>query len=64
MFLDALYYAIDGNFHAKLKDKPMDEDDLPLSKAFFQTRKRLLLTRENWAVMAGGRRPLWCAREI
>ncbi|KIP01467.1 hypothetical protein PHLGIDRAFT_123325 [Phlebiopsis gigantea 11061_1 CR5-6] len=31
-FLDALYYSIDGNFHANLKDKPFDKDDVPLTK--------------------------------
>ncbi|KIP12369.1 hypothetical protein PHLGIDRAFT_113846 [Phlebiopsis gigantea 11061_1 CR5-6] len=31
-FLDALYYSIDGNFHANLKEKPGDENDFPLSK--------------------------------
>ena len=31
-FLDALFYAIDGNFHATLKDKRSDPDDFPLSK--------------------------------
>lgn len=32
-FLDALFYAIDGNFHANLKgNKRIDEDDFPLSK--------------------------------
>ena len=31
-FLDALFYAIDGNFHANLKEKALDEDDFPLSK--------------------------------
>lgn len=31
-FLDALFYAVDGNFHANLKDKPLDDDDVPLSK--------------------------------
>lgn len=31
-FLDALFYAVDGNFHANLKKNPLDEDDVPLSK--------------------------------
>ena len=31
-FLDALYYSIDGNFHANLKDKRFDKDDVPLTK--------------------------------
>ncbi|GJE98479.1 hypothetical protein PsYK624_147110 [Phanerochaete sordida] len=31
-FLDALFYAVDGNFHANLKDKRMDHEDFPLSK--------------------------------
>ncbi|EKM57428.1 uncharacterized protein PHACADRAFT_192577 [Phanerochaete carnosa HHB-10118-sp] len=31
-FLDALFYAIDGNFHVNLKDKRMDIEDFPLSK--------------------------------
>ena len=30
--MDALFYAVDGNFHSNLKKKPMDEDDFPLSK--------------------------------
>ena len=29
--MDALFYAVDGNFHANLKEKPQDEDDVPLS---------------------------------
>ena len=31
-FLEALYYSIDGNFHASLKDKPFDPEDVPLTK--------------------------------
>ena len=27
-----MFYAVDGNFHANLKKKPLDEDDVPLSK--------------------------------
>jgi hypothetical protein len=30
--LDALFYAIDRNFHANLKDKRANSDDFPLSK--------------------------------
>ena len=30
-FLDALFYAIDGNFHSNQKDKLSDPDDVPLS---------------------------------
>ena len=30
--MDALFYAVDGNFHANLKEKPYDKDDTPLSK--------------------------------
>ena len=30
--MDALFYSIDGNFHANLKDKPLDLDDFPLTK--------------------------------
>ena len=30
--MDALFYAVDGNFHANLKQKPYDADDVPLSK--------------------------------
>ena len=29
--MDALFYAVDGNFHATLKHKRSDEDDTPLS---------------------------------
>jgi hypothetical protein len=31
--LDALFYAIDGNFHANLKDKRANSDNFPLSKS-------------------------------
>lgn len=31
-FLDALFYTIDGNFHANLRNKRMDLEDFPLSK--------------------------------
>lgn len=30
-FLDAFYYAADGNFQARQKSKPLDENDTPLS---------------------------------
>ena len=30
--MDALFYSIDGNFHANLKDKPLDLADFPLTK--------------------------------
>ena len=29
--MDALYYSIDGNFHANLKDKPFDKSDFPIT---------------------------------
>lgn len=31
-FLDALYYTLDGNFRSGQKAKPLDKDDVPLSK--------------------------------
>ena len=31
-FLDALFYAVDGNFQANMKEKPHDAEDTPLSK--------------------------------
>lgn len=31
-FMDALFYAVDGNFHANMKEKPHDVEDTPLSK--------------------------------
>lgn len=30
-FMDALFYAIDGNFHNNQKEKLFDPDDVPLS---------------------------------
>ena len=51
-YLDGLFYTIDGNFQQTQKNKPMDEDDDPLTlgaayhanekdfKYFQQTRPR------------------------
>ena len=48
-FLDALYFAIDGNFHASMKDKKRDEDDVPLDMGagYFANEEAFAAFRES-----------------
>ncbi|GJE92976.1 hypothetical protein PsYK624_091350 [Phanerochaete sordida] len=59
-FLDALFYAIDGNFHANLRDKPMDLEDVPLSQgaAYFADEEAFAAYQEHLGPL--GREPSTC----
>ena len=48
-FMDALFYAVDGNFHATLKHKRSDEDDTPLSMGagYFANEKAFAAYKET-----------------
>ena len=40
-YIDALFYAIDGNYHQHQRKKPMDKNDLPFTmNAAYYTNER------------------------
>lgn len=47
--MDALFYSMDGNFHSKQREKPMDKDDVALTEgaAYFVNEADFRIYKEK-----------------